>query len=54
MPDSYSVYNIILDGHGKSVGDFAKTNMKKWEKQVNSLRSDIKELGVVNVNAIKE
>lgn len=41
VPDSYSVYNILLDGHGKSVGDFAKTNMKKWEKQVNSLIDEV-------------
>lgn len=31
VPKSYSVYNILLDGHGNSVGDFGKTNMKKWE-----------------------
>ena len=29
-----SVYNILLDGHGKGVRDFASTSMKKWEKQV--------------------
>ena len=29
-----SIYNILLDGHGKGVRDFASTSMKKWEKQV--------------------
>ncbi len=29
-----SVYNILLDGHGKGVRDFSSTSMKKWEKQV--------------------
>lgn len=37
VPDSYSVYNILLDGHGKSVGDFAKSSMKKWQNQINDL-----------------
>lgn len=34
IPDSISVYNILLDGHGKGVRDFAKTSMKKWELQI--------------------
>jgi len=29
-----SIYNILLDGHGKGVRDFSSTSMKKWEKQV--------------------
>ena len=36
VPDSVSVYNILLDGHGKTVKDFSKTSMKKWEMQVAS------------------
>lgn len=34
VPDSFSVYNLLLEGHGKGVEDFSKTSMKKWEKQV--------------------
>ena len=34
VPDNISVYNILLDGHGGSVGDFSHTSMKKWENQV--------------------
>lgn len=34
VPDDYSVYNVLLDGHGKTVDDFAKTSMKKWHDQV--------------------
>lgn len=34
IPDSISVYNILLDGHGKGVRDFSKTSMKKWELQI--------------------
>ena len=32
--ESMSVYNLLLDGHGKGVRDFAKTSMEKWESQV--------------------
>ena len=37
VPESFSVYNLLLDGHGKSVKDFSKTSMKKWEEQVASV-----------------
>ena len=36
IPDSVSVYNMLLDGHGKTVKDFSKTSIKKWEDQVAS------------------
>lgn len=31
IPDEYSVYNILLDGHGKTVRDFSRTSSKKWK-----------------------
>lgn len=34
VPESISVYNLLLDGHGKRTKDFSKTSMKKWETQV--------------------
>ena len=34
VPESVSVYNILLDGHGKAVEDFASTSMEKWKNQV--------------------
>ncbi len=34
VPESISVYNLLLDGHGKGVKDFSRTSMKKWETQV--------------------
>ncbi len=34
VPQSFSVHNMLLDGHGKKVTDFSKTSMKKWENQV--------------------
>lgn len=34
VPENYSIYNILLDGHGGTVEDFSKTSMKKWKSQV--------------------
>ncbi len=34
VPEDISVYNILLDGHGKGVKDFSKTSMEKWKAQV--------------------
>lgn len=34
VPPSVSVYNVLLDGHGKGIKDFSKTSMKKWEEQI--------------------
>ena len=30
VPDNWSVYNILLDGHGKGVKEFSRTSMAKW------------------------
>ncbi|MBQ4067223.1 MAG: alpha/beta fold hydrolase [Clostridia bacterium] len=45
IPKSFSVYNLLLDGHGKGVKDFSKTSMKKWETQVASV---VEELSVTH------
>lgn len=45
IPKSFSVYNLLLDGHGKGVKDFSKTSMKKWEAQVASV---VEELSVTH------
>lgn len=37
VPASWSVYNILLDGHGKTVRDFSCTSMEKWKNQVRRL-----------------
>lgn len=37
VPENWSVYNVLLDGHGGSIDDFAKTSMKKWKNQVFSV-----------------
>ena len=51
VPDNISVYNVLLDGHGKGVKEFSKTSMKKWKKQiddiVNELCSNYEEIYIV-------
>ena len=37
VPDNWSVYNILLDGHGKGVREFSRTSMGKWKNQVNEM-----------------
>ncbi|MBQ8623774.1 MAG: alpha/beta fold hydrolase [Oscillospiraceae bacterium] len=34
LPEDWSVYCIMLDGHGKRVEDFSETSMEKWKIQV--------------------
>lgn len=43
IPEHWSVYNILLDGHGKNVEDFARTSMAKWEAQVSAQLDEILE-----------
>lgn len=37
VPADWSVYNLLLDGHGGSVMDFSHTSMEKWHRQVEQL-----------------
>ena len=39
VPESFSVYNILLDGHGGGVKDFSETSMKIWKHQAKVLIS---------------
>lgn len=34
LPETVSVHNILLDGHGKNIEDFAQTSMYKWQAQI--------------------
>ena len=34
IPEKWSVYNMLLDGHGGDVADFAAASMDKWKTQV--------------------
>ena len=43
IPEEWSVYNILLDGHGKEVRDFGATSMKKWKAQEDARLEEIME-----------
>ena len=34
VPEAFSIYNLLLDGHGGDAGDFAATSMEKWHAQL--------------------
>ena len=37
IPEEWSVYNILLDGHGKNAEDFGRSSMNKWKAQTNAM-----------------
>lgn len=41
FPEEWSIYNILLDGHGKKVEDFCQTSMVKWKAQVSERICDM-------------
>ena len=43
IPDNWSVYNVLLDGHGGTIEDFARTSRKKWGRQVRSVFRQLSE-----------
>ena len=36
IPNSWSIVNLLLDGHGGTVKDFSRTSMSKWKAQINA------------------
>lgn len=41
VPENWSVYNVLLPGHGGTADDFAASSMKKWRNHVRSAFSDL-------------
>ena len=41
LPPDVSVYNILLDGHGKGVREFAQASMEKWKEQVSAAVAEL-------------
>lgn len=41
IPESFSVYNILLDGHSGSVENFSHSSMAKWKVQVTAALNDL-------------
>lgn len=37
VPGEYSIYNVLLTGHGGTVDDFADSTMKQWKAQVHRI-----------------
>jgi len=40
-PDNVSVYNMLLEGHGKGVRDFSRASMSAWESQVHAAVTEL-------------
>ena len=36
IPETWSVYNILLDGHSGTVREFSRSSMEKWKEQVHA------------------
>ena len=41
VPEDWSVYNLVLDGHCKTVKDFGASSMKKWQAQVEKVFAEL-------------
>ncbi len=41
VPAHIAVYNILLEGHGKTVLDFANASMDGWKQQVETVMQDL-------------
>lgn len=41
IPAQWSIFNILLDGHGKTVDDFAASSMDRWKQQVAATVSEM-------------
>ena len=37
IPDTFSIYNILLDGHSGTVREFSRSSMDKWKEQVHAV-----------------
>lgn len=41
VPEDWSVYNLLLDGHGGSTLDFGRSSMEKWKNQTMAAFRDL-------------
>lgn len=41
IPEAFSVYNILLDGHCGPVDNFSRSSMAKWKAQVTAVLEDL-------------
>ena len=43
VPASWSIFNILLDGHGKTAKDFSHSSMEQWKSQVSRIMHHLSE-----------
>lgn len=41
VPEQWDIYDILLDGHGGTIGDFCRTSMRKWKAQTHTALEDL-------------
>lgn len=41
VPETWSLYNVLLEGHGMGVKEFARSSMKQWKAQVWRIFQDL-------------
>ena len=41
IPEAFSVYGILLDGHSGKMENFSRSSMKKWKTQVSATLADL-------------
>lgn len=41
IPETYTIYNILLDGHSGPVENFSRSSMAKWKAQVQATLADL-------------
>ena len=41
VPESISVYNVLLAGHGAGVSDFTRASMEEWKSQIENILSEL-------------
>lgn len=37
IPENWSIFNILLDGHGKKVQDLSRSSMNRWKGQIQQI-----------------
>lgn len=43
VPKEYGIYNVLLYGHGGTVGDFSSASMKIWKSQIEHILKELDE-----------
>lgn len=41
IPETYTIYNILLDGHSGSIENLSRSSMAKWKAQVRATLNDL-------------